>query len=185
MTRDMTRDRCEIHKQFTIVDGAYRAGDLAALKAALGDPADFPNCLQPHDLGVGDYPMEYAIYWGPLHFIIALIEAGADVNYPDRSGFPSLIAALSSDRPNRLAVLTLLLDNGADAGQRGINDWTPLHYAVVQRDLPAVELLLEYGADPSLRTRIDDCTTPLEDADATGFAEAAALMRDKDRHSPA
>ena len=122
---------------------------LAGLKAALGNPADFPNCLQPHDLGVGEYPLEYAIYWSPLPFIIELIEAGADAHYPDQAGFPSLIAALSTDRPNRLAVLTLLLDNGADVGQRGINDWTPLHYAVVQRDLPAVELLLEYGADPS------------------------------------
>ena len=174
----MPRDSARMHRQsFKLVDEAYRAGDLAALKAALGHPENFPNCLQPHDLGVGDYPMEYAIYWSPLHFIIELIESGADVNYPDRSGFPCLIAALSTDRPNRLAILTLLLDNGADVAQRGINDWTPLHYAVVQRDLPAVELLLEYGADPSLRTRIDDCTTPLEDAVSTGFLEAAALMR--------
>jgi ankyrin repeat protein len=173
----MTRDRAEINRQFNAVDSAYRAGDLAALKAALGNPDDFPNCLQPRDLAVCDYPLEYAIYWSPLTFIIALLEAGADVNYPDGAGFPCLIAALSSDRPNRLAVLTLLLDNGADVGQHGVNDWTPLHYAVVQRDLPAVELLLEYGADPSVRTRVDDRTTPLEDADATGFAEAAALMR--------
>jgi len=173
----MSRNRAEIHRQFKAVDSAYRAGDMAALKAALGNPADFPNCLQPRDLAVCDYPLEYAIYWSPLPFIIELIEAGADVNYPDETGFPSLIAALSTDRPNRLAVLTLLLDNGADVSQRGVNDWTPLHYAVVQRDLPAVELLLEYRADPTARTRIDDCTTPLEDAEATGFTDAAALMR--------
>jgi hypothetical protein len=26
-------------------------------------------------------------------------------------------------------------ENGADVGQRGVNDWTPLHYAIVERDL--------------------------------------------------
>ena len=72
----MPRDSARMHRQsFKLVDEAYRAGDLAALKAALGHPENFPNCLQPHDLGVGDYPMEYAIYWSPLHFIIELIEA--------------------------------------------------------------------------------------------------------------
>jgi uncharacterized protein len=39
-----------------------------------------------------------------------------------------------------------------------------------------VRLLLAHGADPTARTRIDDCSTPLEDADAF-FPEAAALMR--------
>ena len=173
----MSKSRAAFHRQLKAVDHAYSVGNLAGLRAALGSPADFPNCVQPHELGVGKYPLEYAIYWSPLPFIIELLEAGADARYPDDAGFPSLIAALSTDRPNRLAVLTVLLDNGADVGQRGINDWTPLHYAVVQRDLPAVELLLEYGADPAARTRIDDCTTPLEDAEATGFADAAALMR--------
>ena len=173
----MTRDRGEINKQFQAVDGAYRAGDLAALRAALGDPPGFPNCLQPHNLAVGDYPLEYAIYWSPLAFIETLIAAGADPNYPDQSGFPSLIAALSSGRRDQHDIARLLIDGGADVDQRGLNDWTALHYAVVQRDLEGVKLLLDRGADPSIKTRIDDCTSPLEDAEAMGFEAAAALLR--------
>ena len=175
--RPMSRDRDEIHKQFQAVDGAYRAGDLAALRSALGDPPDFPNCLQRHDLGVADYPLEYAIYWSPLAFIEELIANGANPNYPDAAGFPSLIAALSSGRRDQRDIARLLLDSGADVDQRGFNDWTALHYAVVQRDLKAVEILLAHGADPSLKTRIDDCTSPLDDAEAMGFKAAAALLR--------
>ncbi len=173
----MTRDRCEIFRQFTAVDEAYKAGDLAALREALGHPPDVPNCLQPFELAIGDYPLEYAIYWSPLRFIETLLALGADPNYPDPAGFPSLIAALTSGRRDCHDVLKLLLHKGADLGQRGFNDWTPLHCAVYQRDLGALGILLNHGADLALKTRIDDTTTALEDAEAIGFTEAVAILR--------
>jgi uncharacterized protein len=173
----MSRDRCEIYRQHKAAHDAYVAGDMAALRAALDDLPDFPNCRQPFDLALGDHPLEYAIYWSPLPFIEQLLELGADPNYPDHAGFPSLIAALSARRPDKLQVLEMLLVSGADVGQRGVNDWTPLHYAVVERNAEAVRLLLTRGADPMLKTRIDDLTSPLEDADAAGFTAGAELMR--------
>jgi ankyrin repeat protein len=172
----MGEDRCEIHRRFQAADAAYRAGDVESLRRALGEPPDFPNCRQPLALALGEFPLEYAIYWSPLAFVAALIELGADVNYSGQ-GFPSLIAALSTDRPDRGGILRLLLEKGADVGQRGINDWTPLHYAVARRDLQAVATLLAHGADPTLRARIDDCTTPLDDAQAIDLTEAVELMR--------
>ena len=48
--------------------------------------------------------------------------------------------------------------------------------AVSERNLPAVELLLEAGADPRLRTRIDDCETPREMAEQLGDQEMARLL---------
>ena len=59
-------------------------------------------------------------------------------------------------------ILTLLLSFGADPNQRGINDYTPLHMAVGEGNALAVQILLDNGADAELRTRIDDCDTPLE-----------------------
>ena len=111
----MTRDSFEVKR----AHDAYRARDVNALREALNDPRDFPNSHQPLELAVGDHPLEYAIYWSSLAFIELLIELGADLNYQHHAGFPSLIAALSSDRADKNGVLKLLLetapmwDNGA------------------------------------------------------------------------
>ena len=76
-------------------------------------------------------------------------------------------------------VLRLLLAFGADPNQRGLNDYTPLHMAVDVRDLIAIQILLDAGADPSLRTRIDDCDTPEEMARAAGLDAFAAVLARK------
>jgi len=73
----------------------------------------------------------------------------------------------------------LLLSFGADPNQRGINDYTPLHMAVAERNPLAVHLLLDGGADPELRTRIDECEAPLEMAKAAGLADIAATLARK------
>jgi ankyrin repeat protein len=155
---------------------AYKRGDLETVKALLGDPPDFPNCHGPY--GAGEIVLEYAIYHSPLGFIRRLLELGADPNYQDHAGFPSIIAALScGERPDMCDIVELLLAHGADIQQRGFNDYTPLHYAVAQQDMRAVELLLRHGADPEARTRIDDCATPLEEAEILGHTEIVAALK--------
>jgi len=154
---------------------AYRRGDLEGLKKLLGEPPDFPNCRG--SAGAGDIILEYAIYHSPLPFIRALLELGAGPNYEDHAGFPALIAALSADRADRYQLVELLLGSGADIQARGLNDWTPLHYAAATDDLEAIELLLARGADPDARTRIDHYATPLEEAEILGRTEALRLLR--------
>ena len=48
--------------------------------------------------------------------------------------------------------------------------------AAAGEDRAAVEILLAAGADPRLRTRIDDCETPRELAEKAGLAEIARLL---------
>lgn len=158
-----------------VIDDAFKRGDLAALKAALGDPPDFPNCRGP--AGAGEIVLEYAIYHSPLAFIRKLLELGAEVNYRDHAGFPSLIAALSTDRGDRYEIVELLLSFGADIQDRGINGYTPLHYAASLDDPNAVELLLSHGADPNARTDVDDFNTPLQEAELLGRSNAAETLR--------
>ena len=154
---------------------AYRRGDLEALKRLLGDPPDFPNCRGP--VGVGEIVLEYAIYHSPLAFIRTLLDLGADPNYGDHAGFPALIATLSSARAERYEIIELLLAFGADIQERGINGWTPLHYAAATDDAEGIELLLAHGADPSARTSIDDHATPLQEAEHLGRTAAARALR--------
>ena len=174
-------ERCAEARKFQRIDAAFHAGDLAALKAAVDDPAIVPNGPMPMAIG---RCLVYAIYHSPLPFIRTLLEIGADPNGSDNDGFPPLIAALSTARPHPGAttrtdvaeILELLLDFGADANQRGINDYTPLHMAVAERQRTAVEILLSHGADATLRTRIDDCETALEMAQEVGLDDIAALI---------
>ena len=155
---------------------AFKRGDLEALRTLLGNPPDFPNCRGPR--GVGEIILEYAIYWSPLTFVRKLLELGADANYQDHAGFPSLIAALSTERSDKHDMIKLLLSFGASLEQRGVNDYTPLHYAASLDDPHAIEILIRHGADPVARTTIDDYETPLELAERYGKAHAAAALRE-------
>ncbi len=169
------------HEQFKKIDAAFRNGDLTALRAAVDEADNIPNGPMPLAIG---HCLEYAIYHSPLAFIRTLLEIHADPNPKDHSGFPPLIAALSCSRsqpgsPARddvLEIIKLLLKFGADPDQRGINDYTPLCMAVSERNLPAVEILLEAGADPRLRTRIDEYETPREMAEQAGLMGIAELL---------
>ena len=172
---------CKEAETFRKIHAAFRDGDLAALRAAVEDPECVPNGPMP--LAIGPC-LEYAVYHSPLSFIRNLLEIGADPNPAEHSGFPPLIAALSCSRshpgsPARsdtLDIIKLLLRFDADPNQRGINDYTPLHMAVAERHLAAIETLLETGADPRLRTRIDDYETPREMAEGAGVVEIAKLL---------
>ncbi len=158
------------------IHDAYKRGDIETLKNLLGDPPDFPNCRGPS--AIDEIVLEYAIYHSPLPFIRELLELGANPNYEDHAGFPSLIAALScSDRPDMPEILAVLLSFGADVQQRGFNDYTPLHYAANLENIPAMELLLAHGADLNARTNVDDFATPLEEMEILGREQSVAFLR--------
>jgi uncharacterized protein len=177
-------ERCAEARKFRRLHDAFKSGDLEALRAAVDDPALVPNGTVPHTIGSC---LVYAIYHSPLPFIRTLLEIGADPNAPADDGFPPLIAALTCTRDvpgaNRRTdvdeILRLLLSFRTDPNQRGINDYTPLHMAVAERNALAVQILLDGGANPELRTRIDECETPLEMAQAAGLDAIAAMLARK------
>jgi hypothetical protein len=50
-------DRCAEYQKFKKIDAAFRVGDLAALRAAVDDPASVPNGPMPLTIGTC---LEYA-----------------------------------------------------------------------------------------------------------------------------
>jgi ankyrin repeat protein len=180
MRRD-DEDRCAEHRRFMKIDAAFRAGDLGALRAAVENPDDLPNGQMP--LAIGSC-LEYAIYHSPIAFIRTLLEMGADPNPADHIGFPPIIAALSCSNPRPGSpgrrdapdIVRLLIAFGSDVNQRGINDYTPLHAAVAERNPTVVRIPLDNGAAPLARTRIDEFETPREMAERAGLTEIRDML---------
>ena len=169
------------HARFLRLDRAFRAGDFATIDHELGAEDGFPNVIAHPAMGTC---LTYAIYHGPLQLIRELLDHGADPDWPADDGFPPVIAALSTadvapgatTRDDGFAIVEMLLANGASVGQRGLNDYTPLHWAAGQGDLSLVDLLLANGADPNEITRIDDLETPVEVALAAGHGAVAERL---------
>lgn len=170
---------------FSEIDAAFKAGDLDALRRLATDDDRFPDTFA--DLAVGAC-LPYAIYHGPLTLISALLDEGANPNFDPGDGFPPVIALMSCvtaadhrRHADAIDVLELLLLRGADPDQRGLNDYTPLHWVAGLGDLRLIECLLAAGANPLLKTRIDDLETPRELAVAAHQSRAAQRLVEAER----
>jgi ankyrin repeat protein len=153
---------------------SLRTGDLDGVRLALSDPADWADARETY---TNNNVMSLALIESPVAFVRQLLDLGADANYDDLGGYPSLLTVLSGDRPEEYELLELLLAQGADIQRRGINGYTPLHMAASKNDDRAIEMLLAHGADPTARTRVDYEETPLELAERGRYAKAVAALR--------
>jgi uncharacterized protein len=90
-------------------------------------------------------PLMLAALQGNLEICQALIQRDADVNKPGWT--PLHYAATNS----HTAVMQLLLDNHAYIDAASPNGSTPLMMAAMYGNASAVKLLLEAGADPTLK----------------------------------
>jgi ankyrin repeat protein len=162
------------------VEAAIRAADLAKLEEYAETVDGFPQGADPE---IGPWICIFA--GGPLVALRCAVDRGAPVDPEVDDGFPPLHAALDAGGPEVCVGLSLLIAAGADLKRHGFNDWTPLHMAAAKGNLRAVRLLLDAGADRSIRTRIDDHATAEEEARLLGQTAAADLVRVWHMGSPA
>jgi ankyrin repeat protein len=113
-----------------------------------------------------------ASLFGQQHVVAVLLEAGANVNENDESVGTSLYLAVTA---NHDALAQMLLERGADPNLAPSWGQSPLMVAAGQGDLPMVELLLRYRADPARRSR--DGSTAATYARREGHGAIVAVLR--------
>ncbi len=144
--------------QSTPLHVATDQGDMEIVDLLLANGADVdtPN----HS---GQVPLFLAIRKGHLEIAWRLIHAGAEPPATTDSGYTLLMVAV---RAEDLQLVRWLLDNGSpvNAVRPDGKRVTALMMAADEGDEAAVQLLLEYGADPSIKN--DKGKTALDHADS-------------------
>ena len=96
-------------------------------------------------------PLMMAAIKGNVEAVRALIARDADVN---KTGWAPLHYAASAGTPQHTQIIALLLENHAYIDATSPNGTTPLMMAAHYGSLASVQLLLDEGADPTLKNQL-------------------------------
>lgn len=154
---------------------ACDAGDLEIAQMLIENKAD---------VNFGKPPLTAALYRDQWDIVKLLIEKGAQPNPLDEkmweatplaiaAGAAHLYGVQNAWKPNH-DIIRLLHARGADINSKGGIGSTPLHIAIDRKDLETVQLLLELGADPSIKTAGGQ--TAFELAAAKGLVDIQKLL---------
>lgn len=123
----------------------------------------------------GESPLMMASLKGQLDLVRKLVDRGADVNKP---GWAPLHYAATN---GHLKIMELLLDENAYIDAASPNGTTPLMMAAHYGSPAAVKLLLEAGADPTIRNQLG--LTAIDFAYRANRTDAAEMIADAIRRS--
>jgi hypothetical protein len=143
---------------------ALRDSSLEVAKALIDWPQTHVESRSPDD----ESPLMMASLRGNRDLVKRLIERDADVNKPGWT--PLHYAATNGHVP----VIELLLENYAYIDAESPNGTTPLMMAAYYGTPAAVQVLLEAGADPSLKNKLG--LTAIDFAFRGNRAESAELI---------
>lgn len=138
----------------------------------------------------GFSPLHVAAAHGNISALHILLDSGADVRQPSRHlNFTALHFCMRhADISQAVEVAACLLRHGADVNARNIHGETALHVAV--RDNRLARLLLDAGADPSIRSAASGMTAVelighyLPSGDLSTFRELLAIFSPLPTPSP-
>ncbi len=143
---------------------AFREPRLKAARVLIG----WPNLNAEVRSAQDESPLMLAALHGLLAECQGLIEKGADVNKP---GWAPLHYAATN---GHLAVMQLLIDENAYLDAESPNGSTPLMMAAHYGTPSAAKLLLESGADPTLKNNLG--LSAIDFAHQANRVESAAII---------
>lgn len=120
--------------------------------------------------------MQVAIESGNPEAVRWMIAKGISINYTTFDGHPALHTCLRLEGEVKYEILDFLLAEGAELDLLGINGWSALHLAAIRNDERAMAMLLDAGADRSLRANCDNGHTAEEEARALGYPASADFI---------
>lgn len=123
-------------------------GDGELLRVLLNAGAD-PD----ESVGKPGPPVFHAIEAERFDLLEVLLDAGADINAAGGSGIRRETLLTWAAREGTTDLVRTLLDRGADFNRTDSDGWSPLMWAANCNRLESLDLLLEAGADGSLRNR--------------------------------
>lgn len=123
-------------------DRAAAAALHRQLQTAAHNPAAFS---QPDEKFPGNTPLQNAIVANFRGMIVFLLESGAQINTPNRSGRSALMTAVEC---GNLPIIRFLLQAGADPNITDEHGMTALKLAASSAWVEAFDVLMQAGADP-------------------------------------
>ncbi len=152
----------DAYKDYSYLIDLLAKGDVALLEEAENIIDDFPKGI---DSFIQRHWITNAIDCGSIESVKWILSRKVDLSFRNDEGYTPILSAINRELSDKHEIIQLLIENGAPINKKGINDWTPLHMAAVCEDIEAMKILVANGADLTIRTEIDDCATPLEEAE--------------------
>ncbi len=169
-----------------LVDSLLRRGELVTLYstqtlglAAAAGCFDLLELLAAYGADARAVDVGIFVATSDLYIIQYLLERGASASQPGPNGFPPLVYLARGDKGEHPEKIRLLLEHGAVVNAAGgPKGRTALHYAAAAGFLKVMALLLEHGADLTLKD--DDGETALDLARRLGKSDAVELFRQRE-----
>lgn len=167
--KDLVQFLANLKSELSLYE-AIIVGQTESVKLWINQNTDLINAYSAD----GFSPLGLACFFNQMSIVQWLIDKGAKVNQASNNTM-KVAPIHSAVAIQNVAMVALLLENGANVNIQQTQGVTALHSAAHRGQVPMVKLLLKHGADKTLK--MGDGKTPLDFAIAAGHREVVKLLK--------